>query len=87
MSETKTTPPTDTQKILKRLDALIMHQKRAETAALTAALLDKRRKALSINELLDIARDIEFARYPQPHNPAYQAWEKIKDERLNLVHK
>lgn len=87
MSETKPVQPTDAEKIIRRLDVLINHSRRVEAAALTAALLDKRRKALSIAELLEIARDIEFARHPQPNNPEYQEWEKTKDERLNFIHK
>jgi hypothetical protein len=87
MSETTKAGPSDTDKILHRLNVLIAQQKRVEAATLTAALLDKRRKALSIAEVLEIARDIEFACYPQPHNPQYQEWVKTKDERLNFVHK
>lgn len=87
MSDTKATTPSDAEKVIRRLDTLTVHMKRVEAATLTAALLDKRRKALSIAELLEITRDIEFARYPQPHNPEYQEWVKTKDERLNYVHK
>ena len=75
------------EKILHRLDHLLNLQRRAETATLTAALLGSRRKSLSINELLNISRDIHYARYPQPNNPDYQEWEKTKDERLGLIYK
>lgn len=66
---------------------LTCHTKRVEAATLTAALLDKRRKALLIAELLEITRDIEFARNPLPMNPEYQEWLKTKDEKINFIHK
>lgn len=84
MSETI---PSDTQKLLQRLDNLIIAQRRAEVATLAAALLSGRRKSLSIAEMLNVVRDIQFAQYPQPLNPDYQDWEFTKDERLNLVYK
>ena len=87
MSETNDKLQAEVKKILTRLDMLINQQKRLEAATLAVALLDKRRKALSIAELLEITRDIQFARYPQPQNPDYQEWEKTKDEKLNFVHK
>lgn len=87
MSDAETTLQSNMDKLLRRLDIVIAHQKRLEAATLTAALLEKRRKALTIAELLEIARDVEFARYPAPHNPEYQEWLKTKDETLNFAHK
>ena len=87
MSDTKDGTQAVLEKLLHRMDHLLNAQRRAETATLTAALLGSRRKSLSINELLNITRDIHFARHPQPHNPEYQEWEKTKDERLNFIYK
>ena len=87
MNETEKSLQAEIEKLVRRLDNMMMHQKRLEAATLTVALLDKRRKALTIAEVPAIARDIEFARYPLPNNPEYQEWAKTKDETLNYVHK
>jgi hypothetical protein len=40
----------------------------------------------SIQQALDLARDIHFALYPVSNDPAYKEWEKTKHARLNKVH-
>ena len=40
----------------------------------------------SIQQALDIARDIHFAMFPLYNDAAYKEWEKSKLARLNKVH-
>jgi hypothetical protein len=40
----------------------------------------------SIQQALDIARNIHFAMFPVPNDPAYKEWEKTKGASLNKVH-
>ncbi len=75
------------KQIRLRLDTLVNLQRRTELATLANALLGTRRRSLSIAEMLDVVRDIQFARYPLPENPEYQEWEQTKDERLNRIYK
>lgn len=88
MSETPKAPaPTDNEQLMTKLNQLIMMQRRTEAATLAAALLSTRRKSLSIAEMLDVVRDIDFARNPAPNNPQYQEWELTKAERLSRIYK
>jgi enoyl-CoA hydratase/carnithine racemase len=95
MSETKKLPAekapaaagAEDAKMVKLLDKLITHQKRVEAATLAAAIATNRGTPLSIAEMLELARDVQFARYPQPKAAEYLEWVKTKDEKLNFVHK
>ena len=66
---------------------LTNQERRTEISNLVKAQLETRRKFLSLAELLDVARDIQYARYPLPNHPDYQEWEQTKDERLNRIYK
>lgn len=88
MSETPKAPaPDELKQIANKLENLIYMQRRVEAATLASALLGTRRRSLSIAEMLEIVRDINYARYPMPNHPDYQEWELTKDERLNRVYK
>lgn len=87
MSDDVNAAPPVTEKILAKLDQLIQQQRRLEVVSLAAALLGSRRKSLSVTELLEVTRDIQFARYPMPNNPDYQEWAVTKDERLSRIYK
>ena len=58
---------------------------RAQTAAiLAAAIVTAANRPHSIEQVLEIQRDIYFALYPSTGSGAYQEWAKTKDERLKL---
>jgi hypothetical protein len=54
--------------------------------ALASAIIIASGRPHSVQEALDIARDIHFAMFPVHNLAAYKDWEKIKHERLNKVH-
>jgi hypothetical protein len=53
---------------------------------LASAIIIASGRPHSVQEALDIARDIHFAMFPVHNLAAYKDWEKIKHERLNKVH-
>jgi hypothetical protein len=55
-------------------------------ATLAAAVVASSGKPHSIQQVLDITRDIQFAMYPARGNGVYMEWEKTKDARLSKVH-
>ncbi len=75
------------KQIRLRLDLLVNQERRTEIATLVNALVGTRRKSLSLAELLNVARDVQYARYPLPNNADYQEWEQTKDERLSRIYK
>jgi len=60
--------------------------KQQAIATMTAAIIAASGRPHSIQQALDIARDIHFAMFPVPNSGAYQDWAKTKDARLNKVH-
>jgi hypothetical protein len=40
----------------------------------------------SIQQAVEIVRDIHFAMFPVPNDPSYKEWEKAKGAILNKVH-
>jgi hypothetical protein len=60
---------------------------KAQTAAtLAAAVISASGRPWSIEQALDIKRDIQAALYPAPNHGWYKEWEKTKDARLRKVH-
>jgi hypothetical protein len=55
-------------------------------ATLAAAIITVSGRPHSIQQALDIARDIQFAMYLAPGYGHYIEWEKTKAERLGKVH-
>jgi hypothetical protein len=55
-------------------------------STLASAIIIASGRPHSIQQALDIARDIHFAMFPVHNLAAYKDWEKIKHERLNKVH-
>jgi hypothetical protein len=53
---------------------------------LASAIIIASGRPYSVQEALDIARDIHFAMFPVHNSGAYKDWEKTKHERLNKVH-
>jgi hypothetical protein len=61
-----------------------MHRQTAATIA--AALVSASGKPHSIEQILEIVTDVQFAMNPQPNHGSYQQWAKTKDARLKKVH-
>jgi hypothetical protein len=55
-------------------------------AALASSIIVASGRPYSIQQALDIARDIQFAMFPVHNDSAYKEWEKTKHARLNKVH-
>jgi hypothetical protein len=55
-------------------------------ATLAASIVTASGRPHSIQQALDIARDIQMAMYPSPQSGFYQEWAKTKEEKLNKVH-
>jgi hypothetical protein len=60
---------------------------RHQTAStLAAALITASGRPHSIEETVELVRDIRFALFPTPQAADYKGWEKTKRERLEKVH-
>ena len=53
---------------------------------LASAIIIASGRPHSIQQALDIARDVQFAMFPTHNDAAYKEWEKTKHARLNTVH-
>jgi hypothetical protein len=60
---------------------------KAQTVAtITASIVAASGRPHSIQQVLDISRDVHFAMYPAPNFGAYIEWAKTKDAKLAKVH-
>ncbi len=55
-------------------------------ATLAAAIVTARAKPVSIEQLLQIQRDVFFALYPAHGHGAYQAWAMERDKPLAKIY-
>jgi hypothetical protein len=53
---------------------------------MAAAIITAAGKRYSIEQALEILRDVQRALYPTPTSGAYQEWAKTSEERLKKVH-
>jgi len=53
---------------------------------LAAAIITASGRPHSIQQALDIVRDVYFAQNPEPGSGNYQEWAKTKNERLAKIH-
>ena len=65
---------------------LLTAAKAQVAATLAAAIVTASGRPHSIQEVLDIAGDIQFALYPAEGYDVYAEWEKTAAERLSKVH-
>lgn len=75
-------PPPELLPILGQLTEAMKWQ---AIATMTSTLISAAGRPCSIQEMLDIARDIHFAMFPAPQLGAYKEWEKDKTKRLHKV--
>ena len=77
-----TTPPIfGPAEVAKLLSAM----QSVHVATLTASIVTAAGRPHSIQEVLDIQRDVHFALYPGAGHGSYEEWKKSKDQRLELV--
>lgn len=67
------------------LNRLAHALQRQTEATITAAIVAASGRAHSIQQVLDIMRDVHHAMNPQPNSGAYMEWLKTKDAALNKV--
>jgi hypothetical protein len=65
---------------------LVTAAKAQVAATLAAAIVTASGRPHSIQQVLDIASDIQFALYPAHGYDIFAEWEKTAVERLNKVH-
>jgi hypothetical protein len=60
---------------------------RAQSAStLTASIVAASGRPWSIQQMMDVYRDVSFALFPDPRSGAYQNWQQNSQETLNKVH-
>jgi hypothetical protein len=79
-------PPQLVSSIITSFGQLTESNKAQVAATLAAAIIMASGRPHSIQQALDIVRDIQFAMYPAPQYGHYKEWEKFKDARLSRVH-
>ena len=55
-------------------------------ATLASSIVAASGRPHSIQQALEITRNIHFAMFPVPNDPAYKEWEKTKGASLSEVH-
>jgi hypothetical protein len=73
------------QSVMRNLHKLVSATQTAAIATLAASIVSARGKPTSINEVLAIANDLQFAMFPEPSGP-YKEWAKTRAERLAKVY-
>jgi hypothetical protein len=68
------------------LDQIVNAMRQQTTATVAAAIVSASGKPHSIEQFLEIMRDVHHAMHPQPNTGAYIEWAKTKDARLKKVH-
>jgi hypothetical protein len=74
-------PPIAPGDVAKIINAI----QQQSVATITSALIIASGRPHSIQQALDISRDIHFAMHPAPNMGAYKEWEKTKGTALNKV--
>lgn len=79
-------PPAALLQFQQQMLHLIEATKAQVAATLASGIIAASGKPHSIQQAMDIVRDIQFALYPAHGSGAYMAWEANRDDRLNKVH-
>ncbi|HEY7977574.1 MAG TPA: hypothetical protein VID67_05215 [Rhizomicrobium sp.] len=64
---------------------LLAAMRSTAAASLAGGIIAASGRPWSIEEALILARDVDFAIYPDPGHSAYEAWKKRADDRLNFI--
>jgi hypothetical protein len=79
-------PPEALMQIAQQMAQLTEATRAQITATLASSIITASGRPHSIQQAMDIARDIQMAMYPAPQIGFYQEWAKTKAERLNKIH-
>ena len=69
----------------KLLDALVRGQRACAVATLSAAVVEKMNRKVSIAEVLEIHTDIRWALFPEAQEGGFQELAQTKQERLDQI--
>ncbi|MGN6148999.1 MAG: hypothetical protein ACTHPD_10705 [Rhizomicrobium sp.] len=70
----------------KSLDQDLLAAVRSSVAAsLAGGIMAASGRPWSIEQALVLARDVEYAVYPDPGSTQYEEWKKLIDDRLSFV--
>lgn len=70
----------------KSLDQDLLAAMRSSVAAsLAGGIMAASGRPWSIEQALVLARDVEYAVYPDPGNVQYEEWKMLSDDRLSFV--
>jgi hypothetical protein len=72
--------------VITQFAQLTAATRQQNAVTLAAAIITASGRPHSIEQALEIQRDIYFALYGDRSTGAYQEWEKTKDARLKKVH-
>jgi hypothetical protein len=64
---------------------LLAAMRSAAAASLAGGIIAASGRPWSIEEALILARDVDFAIYPDPGHAEYEEWKKRAEDRLNFV--
>jgi len=67
-------------------DQIVRGLRQQTAATITSALVMASGRQHSIEQVLEIMRDVQFALHPEPSHGVYMDWLKTKDARLKKVH-
>jgi hypothetical protein len=68
------------------LEGLVRATRESAVATITAAIINARGKPTSIEEVMEINRNVNFALHPDPRLPGYKEWNSTKAEALAKVY-
>jgi hypothetical protein len=70
------TPPTTISLPSQDIARLVEATRVTACATLTAAMIGKTKRTLSIGDAMKIFNDVQFSMFPDPGNSIYDAWRK-----------
>jgi hypothetical protein len=79
-------PPQFLSDVIANLHKLVNATQQSAIATLAAAVISARGKPVSIAEVLEISRDLQYAMFPVRELGIYKEWEKTKAERVAQIH-
>lgn len=71
---------------LQAVSQLAAQISRLEQATLAAALIAASGRPHSVQEAIDLMRDLQFSMHPSPGSGAYQEWQRTSAARLKMPH-
>jgi len=72
--------------LLTKMDQQTEVMKDQVAATLASAIIASSEKKYTLTQVMEIMRDVQFARHPSPGHAAYDEWAQTKEARLNKVY-